>query len=216
MAQPTEYKRTLFDRLGPDAGLLLRAVGAGVLVFGVAVAALILKVGFSVTLLLIGVAAGIATGAFTFYLAHGVGSVVRAVAFDGAGTPYREQFSYQQALVMQGKVDDAIASFEALIVEHPHDVDIRIRAAELCAREKRDAARAADFFRAAQKLASISPGEEIYVTNRLVDLYIGPLNNPGRALIELRRLIDRYPGSPMAINAQAALTTIKARIATPS
>ena len=212
MAQPTEYKRTLFDRRGPDAVLLLRAVGAAILVFGITLIASILQFGFSAKLLAMGLLAACFTGGFAYFLAHGVGGAVKRIALDGAGSPYREQFSYQQTLVMQGKVDEAIASFEALIAERPADVDVRIRAAELCAREKRDAARAADFFRDAQRIPSISPGEEVYVTNRLVDLYTGPLNTPGRALVELRRLIDRYPGSPMAINARAALATIKARV----
>ena len=44
-------------------------------------------------------------------------------------------------------------------------------------------------------------GQYAYATNRLVDLLTGPLNDPGRAMGELRRLIDRAPQSPAAVNA---------------
>jgi tetratricopeptide (TPR) repeat protein len=130
---------------------------------------------------------------------------------DGSSTPYRAQYSYQQALVMQGKVDEALASFEAIIAERPDDADVRIGAGELCAREKRDALRAADFFRAAPRVRSITSGEDVFVTNRLVDLYSGMLNEPGCALVELRRLIDRHPDSPAPKNARVALAALKSR-----
>jgi len=47
------------------------------------------------------------------------------------------------------------------------------------------------------------------VTNRLADLYNGPLKQPGKALVELRRLIDRAPGTPAADHARVALARLK-------
>ena len=46
-------------------------------------------------------------------------------------------------------------------------------------------------------------------TNKLVDLYLGPLKDPGRALVELRRLADRYPGSTAAKHAKMAIANLK-------
>lgn len=211
MTQPSEYKRTLFDRSGPDAVFILRAAGYGIMVSGISVSVLAIKLGFSLTILCISLIAGAAVAFATYFFALGIGKVAKHVWVDGSSTPYREQYSYQQALVMQRKVDEALTSFESLIAERPEDADIRIRAAELCAREKQDFVRAAEFFRAAQRVRSITPGEDVLVTNRLVDLYTGPLNTPGRALVELRRLIDRHPDSPAAINARVALATLKSR-----
>ena len=57
----------------------------------------------------------------------------------------------------------------------------------------------------------MTTGQFVYVTNRLVDLYTGPLGEPGKALGELRKLIDRYPGSAAAENARVALAALKAR-----
>ncbi|HEY4132107.1 MAG TPA: hypothetical protein VGM50_15955 [Gemmatimonadaceae bacterium] len=211
MTQVNEYKRTLFDKHGPDASLILSSIGYGIFVAGTTCGALVLQLGFSFKFVVIGLIAGGSVACVPYFFAQGVGGAVRRVWADGASTPYREQYSYQQALVMQGKVDEALASFVSLVRERPNDADLRIRAAELCAREKRDYVRAADFFRDAQRIPSITLGEEVHVTNRLVDLYAGPLNAPGRALVELRRLIDRHPGSPAASNARIAIGALKAR-----
>jgi len=44
---------------------------------------------------------------------------------------------------------------------------------------------------------------------------IGPLDNPSRALVELRRLIDRYPSSTAATRARETLAVLKARYLAP-
>jgi hypothetical protein len=87
-----------------------------------------------------------------------------------------------------------------------------VKAAELYSREKRNHARAAELFREIQRTPGLTAGEDVYATNRLVDLLTGPLEDPGRALGELRRLVDRYPGSAAAVHARAALVTLKLRV----
>ena len=54
--------------------------------------------------------------------------------------------------------------------------------------------------------------DAIYSSSRLVDLYDGPLAEPGRAVVELRRIIEQYPGSDMARHARKALPALKARL----
>ena len=116
----------------------------------------------------------------------------------GSSTPYVEQYSQQQALVMQGRVDEALQSFEAIIDAAPGNVDARIKAAELYAGDHRDPARAAELFRQVQRIPGVAPGSDVYASNRLVDLLVGPLADPGRAMVELRRLIERHPGTTAA------------------
>ena len=109
-------------------------------------------------------------------------------------------------------MDVALRSFERAIADNPDAADVRIKAAELYVREKGDYRRAAELFRDVQRLPTITTGEDVYATNRLVDLYTGPLADTGRALVELRRLIERYPGSAAATHARAALATLKPRV----
>ena len=142
-------------------------------------------------------------------LAQAVGDGASALATGGHGSASENQFSYQESLVMQGRVDDALASFEALIAASATAIEPRILAAELYSRNPANARRAAELLREAQRIPAITPGRDTYVTNRLVDLLTGPLADPGRALVELRRLIERYPNSTAARHAREAIARIK-------
>jgi tetratricopeptide (TPR) repeat protein len=211
MAEDAEYNRTLFDRHGPAALDYIRAWAYGAMVFGIVVAAFTLRVGFMWWTIPVGLAAGATTGALGLFVALSVGNTWKHLMMDGSATPYIEQYSAEQALVMQGKLDEALASFESVIKERPESIEARIRAAELYARDKGNHHRAAELFREAQRIPTIAQGQDVYVAHRLVDLFTGPLNEPRRALVELRRLIERYPGSAAADRARDALATLKAR-----
>jgi predicted Zn-dependent protease len=116
---------------------------------------------------------------------------------------------------MQGKVNEALTSFEDLIAASPGAVQPRLRAAELYAKHGTPR-RAAELLRDARRSPAITAGEDMYATNRLVDLLVGPLGDPGRACVELRRLIDRYPRSTNAQHAREALARIKEQMASGS
>ncbi len=216
------YKQTLFDRLGPDAGSLVRAVIFGVAIFGLtlpvfgaASSKLEHQLSFGWNALWI-VGCSLASGLFaclgSLWIGTATSHVWKRFAVDGTSTPYTEQYSYQQALVMRGQLDEALESFEAVMAEKPEAVDARIRAAELYARERGNHARAAELFREIQRIPTVTLGEDIYASNRLIDLLTGPLDDPGRALTELRRIVDRYPASPAAAHARDALTALKRRV----
>ena len=216
MADSDEYKTTLFDRHGPAAQDYVRAYAYGLMVFG-----LVFGIGSAATrslswIVFFGaILSGLVVTWFTLGISGAVGWVWKRFTVDGASTPYVEQYSYQQALVMKGLLDDALESFEAVIAEKPQAADARLKAAELYDRDKKNHTRAAELFREVQRIETVTIGQFIHATHRLVDLYTGPLNEPGRALVELRKLIDRYPGSPAAENARDALATLKARLVEP-
>jgi hypothetical protein len=215
------YKRTLFDRLGPDAANIIRAVSYGLMVFALTVPmyataaqkhqpplggwTFIWVIGYSL------VTATFASG-FGLGVAHIAANAWKRVAVDGSSTPYKEQYSYEQALVMRGDVDGALESYEAVIAERPDAVDPRIRGAELYSRERKNHVRAAELFRQVQRIPTVTAGEDVYATNRLVDLLTGPLADPGRALVELRRLVDQYPSSPAAAHARDVIAALKPRV----
>ena len=142
--------------------------------------------------------------------AGGAGQMLaRIVAPSGITTPYERTFSYQQALAIKGDVAGALESYEAVIAESPHDIEAHVQAAELYS-SNGNAARAIELFRAVRTIPALSPAREIYVSNRLIDLYLGPASNDGRALVELRRLIERYPDTDTARRAREALGNLKA------
>ncbi len=220
MEKPREYRKTLFDRHGPEAADTLRAWGFGLLVFCIGLGAFsyffamcgcttpdhqwLWAIGLSVLL-------AVAAGSAGLLVGKAVGRGIKHAMVDGSTTPYEEQYSHEQSLVMRGQIDDALASFESILQGNPDAVKPRVRAAELYAREKGDHRRAAQLLAEVQRIQSAGVGDYVYATHRLVDLYTGPLNEPGRAMVELRRLIERLPGTAAANQARDALATIKAR-----
>lgn len=214
--RPPPYRRTFGDRLGPNAGIVYRAVGwtgfGALIIVPVAlyhaprgvpavIAVPVLFVLcwaflFSAALLLIKPGTELAK----FYFLP-----------TGASTPYEEQFSQEEALVMQNRVPDALALYEARIAADPTNARARIRAAELYAGPAGDPRRAAELLREVQRIPGLPSGDELYVGNRLADLYLGPLGTPARALVELRRLLDRYPDSRLAPQLRQAIARLKAQ-----
>jgi hypothetical protein len=221
MKARSSYKTTFLDRHGPDSALVLRALGPAAMAGGLSLAMFGLagtKLGLSGPALI----AFTLVGAFTLSGAavlaaikagRGAGAVMRHVIEGGSSTPYEEQFSQEQALVMQRDYAAALALYEQRIAASPADPRARIAAADLYATQGANPARAAALYREVQRMPALGSGHDVYVSNRLADLYLGPLGAPGRALVELRRLVDRYPGSAVADHARAALATLKADVA---
>ena len=140
-------------------------------------------------------------------------AVAKAVTLpSGSSTPYEEQFSYQESMAARGDIAGALESFEAIIEERPGAIAPRQRAAELYSKGARDPMRAAELFRQIRDLETATPRDRRYASTRLVDLYDGPLADPGRAVVELRRLIEHWPGSVEANHARDALPRLKARL----
>ena len=210
-----EYKSTWFDKHGADGALALRTLPYAVIGFVFAFGSILAVSGFHWWTLPVGIIAGLGVGYLPILLGHGAGRTYQHFMMDGSSTPYAEQYSYQQSLVMRGEIDAALESFEAVIASEPTAVSPRVKAAELYLRERQNHTRSAELFRDIQRIPTISTGEDVFATNRLVDLLIGPLNDPGRALVELRRLVERYPNTPAAENARQALATLKARMNSP-
>lgn len=211
MSEAKEYKPTFMDRHGASGGDMIKALPYCFISFALTFGALSYLRGITVMTVLVSILAGVGTWWFSVGLGDSAAKAYKHFMVDGASTPYVEQYSYQQALVMKGQIDEALESFEAVIVEKPEAIDPRIKAAELYVRERQNHARAAELFREVQRIPAVNVGQFVYATNRLVDLYTGPLGEPGKALVELRKLIDRYPGSAAAENAKGALAALKAR-----
>ncbi|CAN5364639.1 hypothetical protein BH09GEM1_BH09GEM1_26410 [soil metagenome] len=216
-----QARSSWLEQFGADSALQGKAVGYGVLVAGVIFGAgLILSLlgGVPSFAVVIGLAvAGLVLGALTAYvgsrMGEGAGIVVQSfIQPSGNSTPYEQSFSYQEAMIMRGDIDGALESFESIITEQPTLVSVRLLAAEHYARGNRNPMRAAELFREIRAIPQVPIRDAIYSSSRLVDLYDGPLADPGRALVELRRIIELYPGSDVAKHARSALPALKERL----
>jgi len=214
-----EYRRTLFDRHGPEAAHLLQTASS--LVFPIVAGALIggalaLQRGLSAGLVVFAALGGsFALGAWWWYfvtrVSHGAGKMFGEFIQPSAAGSYERQYSHEDAMVMRGNVEGALTSYETIILEAPNDAQPRIRAADLYAKSGQRE-RAELLFRAVQRLPRVARGEDIYASNRLVDLYLAWPGHETKGLRELRRLIDTYPETDVAERARAGLVNLKSQL----
>jgi len=214
-----EYRRTLFDRHGPEAAQLLQTVSslaipvvAGALIGGTLAA----QKGFPPALIVVSMLGGSLVFAvwwwyFVTRVSHGAGRAFGEFIQPSATGTYEPQYSGEDALVMRGDVEGALASYEKIILEVPNDAQPRLRAAELYVKSGMRE-RAELLYRAVQRLPRVAPKDDIYASNRLVDLYLAWPGHETKGLRELRRLIDTYPETDVAARARAGLVNLKGRL----
>ena len=204
------YQKTFMDKVGPDGGRHLRLIGPSVIIIGFVTFALTLagvRFWFAMPIaLLAALLAAIFVNRFSEAAGQGFLSFLQP---SGSSTPYEKQYSLQDAMAIRGDVAGAIASYEEIIAEDPTDVEARIRAAELHAGKGGNPKRAAECLLEARRVPGITPARDLYISNRLVDLFRGPLKEEGRALVELRRLVQLHPNSRDAQFARDAIAKMK-------
>lgn len=214
----TPSRRAWLDVFGADSALRAKTLGYGLVVaWATFLAGMILSLpggGPRLVTVLALLSVSLVLGAVCAYIGGRVGEGGGAVAQafiqpSGNSTPYEQTFSYQEAMIMRGEINEALESYEAIIAEHPGTAAPRLRAAEHYAKGNRNPLRAAELFREVRSIPDVAIRDAIYASSRLVDLYDGPLADPGRALVELRRIIELYPGSAVATHARAALPALK-------
>ena len=140
----------------------------------------------------------------------GSGLAAQQIYMPGAAGSYAQTHSHIDALEARGNFQGAADEWEKVAIAQPGNAWPFIRAGELYMRSLGEPARALERFRLARDASGISVEHHLYVTQKIVDLYLGPLNDPGRALVELSRLAQQRPGTREAAFAREAIARIKA------
>ena len=125
----------------------------------------------------------------------------------GSSTPYEPTYSSVQALAARGDHDGALAAYAEAMRLRPMDAEPRLQAAELLMKSHTPE-KAAQYFVQARRLSGNNRARELYVTQRLIDLYWGKLQDHPRARAELRQLITRFPNTREAASAQKLLDAL--------
>jgi hypothetical protein len=206
------YHKTFLDKHGDDGIVMMRALpwamaSGGVIggIVGARVAGIV------------GGLAGFAGGTFVifsitrFVVRSGADLALRTLQPDGSTTPYQHDFSQIEAFVVRGELEAAAVLWEEAVAERPRDVEVRVRAGDFFAGAIGRPERAMALFREVQQLAA-PPERHLYVAQRIVDLYVGPLSDKGKAVVELRKIVDRWPNSTAARFGREAIARIKAEM----
>ncbi|MBA2687345.1 MAG: hypothetical protein H0U64_04520 [Gemmatimonadaceae bacterium] len=211
------YRRTFFDRLGPDAPALVRSVVFALTMSplgAVGGAALGAKLGLEKsTVVLMAIVGAFLAAALIFFvirvIPYASGAAMQATLMpSGNTTPYETDYSYEMALVIKGDVKGALDSFEEEIAASPVDSSVRLKAAETYVTQG-NYSRARDLYREVQRIPGVERRDDVFASYRLIDLYRERLMEPGKSLPEFRRLIERYPSSQIETQAREALAKLK-------
>jgi hypothetical protein len=128
----------------------------------------------------------------------------------GDTTKYVPTFSNIEALEVRGDLDAAAKAWADACAEQPGNALAHVKAADFHLRLRNDPSAALALYRVARDLPDANRELVRYAQSKLVDLHLGPLADEGRALVEMRRLIEGFPGTREADEARAALARIKA------
>lgn len=128
-----------------------------------------------------------------------------------------QSFSAEETLVAQGHADAAAEAYK-IRAEVPGDrVAALICRAQLLAGPINLPHLAVGELETLQKDADgMSPAEDMRLGLVLTELYEQRLNDPGRAMVEVRRLIDRYPEARRTRELRALLAALRTRHFTPA
>ena len=150
-----------------------------------------------------GLVAGLATGVLEPALDALVG-ILSDVGLRRAGGGY----SGIETLVARGELAAAAEAYRERARNPLERTEATIRHAALLAGEM-DQPETAVIELDNLRQGPLSARDEFRIGLALVELYRDRLGEPGRAMAELRRLIDRYPGEPATARLRAMLAELK-------
>jgi hypothetical protein len=195
---------------------ILRLVLSGLLIFGTVVALVLGLTGIAPKALILASglwgAYGLARAAVSGVLSPGAELVGNLFA-NGGVDQVPSEHSEIQALEAQGRYQDASERWWRLVVDGEAPATAILKRAELLAgplKEPGTAASELTLYRDAPRLP-LKPAEDVGIGLALVDLYEHRLQEPAKAMYELRRLLDRYPQTRHVRLIRAALNDLKER-----
>ena len=130
----------------------------------------------------------------------------------GRSTPVKHEYSYPESLAARGRYEEAVTAYEAAVSEFPEDPEPYIRIARLKRDKLAGYEDATYWFKRARKDAAISKGQELLVTQELIEIYRAKLGTPTRAIPELARILDRFPDDQSADWARGELARLKEQV----
>ena len=128
----------------------------------------------------------------------------------GDSTPAQREYSRPQALVAQGRFEEAINAYEACVLEFPEDPEPYLRIARVYRNDLQRYEEAIAWFKKARSQARMSPVLEQVATQEIVEICTHKLATPQRAIPELARLADRFPGTEPGRWAKQRLQELRA------
>lgn len=148
-------------------------------------------------------------------LSEGAGGVAGKIYHpSGRSTPGKHEYSYPESLAARGLYEEAVTAYEAAVSEFPEDPEPYIRIARLKRDKLSEFEEAVFWFKRARADSKIAAGQELLVTQEMIEIYRDKQGTPTRAIPELARMIDRFPNDQVADWARGELARLKEQVRT--
>lgn len=127
----------------------------------------------------------------------------------GSSTPAAKPLSHIEAMVARGDLARAAEAYKAEIATDPADVTSCERLGQLALRELKDYNLGVWAYREAERRVE-APGRKFGYGLIVAGVYRDQLRDRGKAVVELRRLVERYPDAPRVDSLRAEIDELKA------
>lgn len=128
----------------------------------------------------------------------------------GSSTPSVDQHSNIAAMAVRGETAKAAEAYRAAIAADPDDIVACEQLAQLALRELKDYDLAAQAYREAER-RSQQPRRQLGYAMLVAAVYRDYVQDAGRTMVELSRILAKYPDAPNAPALRTELDEIKAQ-----
>ncbi len=130
----------------------------------------------------------------------------------GSSTPAKREYSRAQSLVARGLYEEASVAYEVHCLEYREDPEPYFRLARLLRDNLNKPEESVSWFKRARADAKLTSGQELQITQEIIELYIRRLRQPRKALPELAHLCKEFPDTPAAEGARRELAEMRAML----
>lgn len=136
-------------------------------------------------------------------------AIGRVVVSSGSSTPSVPQHSNIETMVTRGEYAKAAQAYKDVIATSPQDLVACDKLAQLALRELKDYPLAIFAYREAEK-RSPEPRRQAGYAILVAGIYRDNLKDYGKSMVELRRILSRYPDVPNRDRLAAEIEELKA------
>lgn len=136
--------------------------------------------------------------------------ITRVFLPDGASTPSVHQHSNIETMEVRGEYQKAAAAYRQVIVDEPTDVVACEKLGQLAMRQLKDFDTAIWAFRQAEERI-VEPRRKLGYALIVAGILRDNLHDNGKAIVELRKVLEKYPAAPNANQLRTELEALKSR-----
>ena len=137
-------------------------------------------------------------------------NVARILVPTGGSTPSVNQHSNIEAMVARGDLLKAAEAYRAVIASEPQDLVACEKLGQLALREIKDFELAVWAYREADRRVG-EPKRQLGYALIVAGIYRDNLQDTGKAIVEIRKVLDRFPDAANTAHLRAELDELKAR-----